>query len=84
MKPTKEIIDVVNQAPDLDKQGKVHGDTWEKSTAVYDKIVAKGRDGYLQVAGMLTLQSAPFVDASQQEANFVPISAILSAPQFSA
>ena len=53
MKPTKEIIDTVNTAPDLDRSGKVHGVTWEESSKAYDKIIAKGKDGYLQVAGML-------------------------------
>ncbi len=53
MNPTQEIIDIVNRVPDLDGQGTVHGVTWDASIPTYDAVLTKGRDGVLQVVGML-------------------------------
>lgn len=53
MKPTPEIIALVNQTPDLDQFGKVHGASWPESASIYDALLEKGADGVRQVIGML-------------------------------
>ncbi len=53
MKPTAEIIALVNQTPDLDEHGKVHGTPWPENVKIYDSLLEKGADGIRQVVGML-------------------------------
>ena len=53
MKPTAELIALVNQTPDLDRQGKVHGKPWAECLPIYEGILKMGRDGILQPIGML-------------------------------
>ena len=53
MKPTEAIIALVNETPDLDEFGKVHGVPWPESAKIYDSILAKGADAIRQVVGML-------------------------------
>ena len=53
MKPTPEIIALVNQIPDLDEFGKVHGLPWPESAKIYDSLLESGADSIRQVIGML-------------------------------
>ena len=53
MKPTPEIIAAVNQTPDLDEFGKVHGSPWPENTAIYDLLLETSGDSIRQVVGML-------------------------------
>lgn len=53
MKPTPEIIAIVNQTPDLDEFGKVHGMPWPENEKLYDSLFEAGEDGIRQVVGML-------------------------------
>jgi|MDTC01.3.fsa_nt_gb HEAT repeat protein len=53
MKPSSEIIALVNQIPDLDEFGKVHGTPWPENIQVYDSIFGIGAAGIRQVIGML-------------------------------
>ena len=53
MKPTPEIIAIVNQTPDLDQFGKVHGMPWTENEKIYDSLLGAGEDGIRQVVGML-------------------------------
>ncbi|MDA7614035.1 HEAT repeat domain-containing protein [Verrucomicrobiales bacterium] len=53
MKPTAEIIALVNETPDLDEYGKVDGAPWPESAKIYDTLLNQGADSIRQVVGML-------------------------------
>ncbi|MGY8688158.1 MAG: hypothetical protein ACKVHP_10540, partial [Verrucomicrobiales bacterium] len=43
----------MNQTPDLDQFGKVHGLPWTENEKLYDSLLKAGEDGIRQVVGML-------------------------------
>jgi len=53
MPDAKQIADLVERVPDLDKFAKIHGPTWDQMAAILDPILAGGRDSLVALIDLL-------------------------------